>query len=174
VAAAVVPLVGAPGLASATTSHSYGSVAPLLDCVARNDHGTITAVLGYSNTTGRTQTIPIGVSNSISPSKYNGQQPTTFRTGTQHGVFSVRLTAAEAWSNPSWTVNGRSVNGWTGLWAKPCPPDTTMPSSGNGTGAAIALGAAGVIGVLFIRRFLRRTTRVTPTASVPSPEAQDA
>jgi hypothetical protein len=168
---AVLTVVAAPGIASAAT----GSVTPLLDCVNDNDNGTYTAVLGYSNTTGRTQVIPLGWNNMVSPSKFNGTQPTTFQNGTFHGAFSVTFTTSERFFSPlSWTLNGTTVGGSYYMFMNACPAGTTMPSSGNGTGPAIALLAAGVIGVLLVRRFVRRSTRVAPAGVPAAPETVDA
>jgi hypothetical protein len=143
-------LVGAPGAASAA-----GTVSPLLDCVVQNSNGTFTAVLGYSNTTGRTQNIAYGYYNVITPSKYDRVQPTTFHSGTYHGVFKVTVTAADLWSNPNWRLNGDTVD-YADVTSSSCPPSTQMPSEGNGAGAAVGLLTAGVIGAFLIRRRVRR------------------
>jgi hypothetical protein len=153
VAAALVALslFAAPGPASAA-----GTVTPLLDCVIMNNNGTYTAVLGYSNTTGRTQTVAYGYNNVVSPSKYDRVQPTTYKSGTYHGVFKLTLSVYDAYyGNPYWRLNGDTLD-YTDVTSNACPPATQMPSVGNGTGAAIGLGVAGVIGVFLIRRYVRR------------------
>ena len=152
VAAALVALslFGAPGPASAA-----GTVTPLLDCVAKNGDGSYTAVLGYANTTGRSQTIAYGRNNLITPSRYDRVQPTTFASGTYHGVFTVTIAAADVWSDPAWRLDGDTVN-YLDVTSAPCPPSTQMPSVGNGTGTAIGLLAAGAVGAVLIRRYVRR------------------
>jgi hypothetical protein len=40
--------------------------------------------------------------------------------------------------------------------ASACPPSTELPEAGNGTGPAIALGAAGLVGVVVVQRARRR------------------
>ena len=159
VSAALVALFlfAAPGPASAT-----GTVRPLLDCVKPNSNGSITAVLGYSNTTGRSQTIPFGYNNVITPSTYDKVQPTTYRSGTYHGVFAVTIAQSDFRSDPTWRLNGDVIN-YLDVTSNPCPPGTTMPSVGNGTGAAIGLGVAGVLGVFLIRRYVRRAQAAAPT-----------
>jgi hypothetical protein len=158
VAAALVALslFAAPGPASAT-----GTVSPLLDCVKQNSNGSVTAVLGYSNTTGRTQTFAYGYTNLITPSKYDRIQPTSYKSGTYHGVFAVTIATADFWSDPTWRLNGDTIN-YLDITSAPCPPGTQMPSAGNGTGAAIGLGVAGVLGVFLIRRYVRRAQAGTP------------
>lgn len=151
-------LVGAPGAASAA-----GTVSPLLDCVVQNSNGTFTAVLGYSNTTGRAQTIAYGYYNVITPSKYDRVQPTTFYSGTYHGVFKVTLTAYDLWSNPNWRLDGDTVD-YADVTSKPCPPSTQMPAAGNGAGPALVLLAAGVIGAFLVRRSTRRAGKAATGA----------
>src|SRR5690349_21547064 len=131
-----VPLLAAPGAASATT---YGTVSPLLDCVTQNSNGSFTAVMGYSNTTGRSQTIAYGYNNVITPSKYDRVQPTTFQAGTYHGVFTITVAASDVWSFPGWTLNGDRLDAYDAYGVSACPPGTQMPSVGNGAGAAIGM-----------------------------------
>jgi hypothetical protein len=152
-------LVGIPGTASAA-----GTVSPLLDCVVQNSNGTFTAVLGYSNTTGRTQTIGYGYNNAITPSKYDRVQPTTFYSGTYHGVFKVTVTMPDVYySNPSWRLNGDTID-YTDVTSNSCPPPTQMPSVGNGAGPAIGLLVAGLVGAVLVRRYVRRAGREVPHA----------
>jgi hypothetical protein len=151
-------LIGMPGTASAT-----GTVNPLLDCVVPNSNGTLTAVLGYSNTTGRTQTFPYGWNNVIQPAKYDRLQPTTYYSGTFHGVFTVTLTVEDIWGNPNWRLNGDTID-YTDVTANRCPPATQMPSGGNGTGTAAGLLAAGVVGAVLVRRSARRAAAEVPRA----------
>jgi hypothetical protein len=163
--AAAVALTATPGVAAATT----GTVTPVLDCISESSGGTYSAVLGYSNTTGRTVSIPLGSNNVIWPSKFNGRQPTTFKPGVQHGVFTVTFSINDLWySAPSWTLNGQTLGGryYYDVDAQACPPSTQMPGEGNDTGAAIGLLAAGVVGVLLIRRVVRRAN--TSPAAVGS------
>jgi hypothetical protein len=158
-ALAAVSLLAVPGTASA-----YGSVTPLLDCVSQNSNGSFTAVLGYSNTTGRSQTIAYGYNNVITPSKYDRVQPTTFKSGTYHGVFTITVSASDVWSSPGWTLNGDRLDAYDAYGVSACPPGTQMPSVGNGAGAAIGLLAAGLVGAFMVRRYRRRTARGVPHA----------
>jgi len=155
-----VSLVGIPGTASA----SYGAVSPLLDCMTQNSNGSYTVVMGYTNTTGRTQTIAYGYNNVITPSKYDRVQPTTFNSGTYHGVFTITVSASDIWSSPGWTLNGDRIDAYDAYGASACPPGTQMPSVGNGAGAAIGLLAAGVVGAFLLRRHVRRAGREVPRA----------
>ena len=159
-ASVAVSLLAAPGAAQAS-----GSVTPLLDCLTQHgNNGSYTAVMGYSNTTGRTQTIAYGYNNVITPSKYDRAQPTTFKPGTYHGVFTITIPASDIWSSPSWTLNGDRLDAYDAYNATSCPPGTQMPSVGNGTGTAVGLLAAGVIGAFLIRRHVRRAQREVPRA----------
>jgi len=153
-----VSLLGAPGTASA-----YGTVSPLLDCVVQNSNGTYTAVLGYSNSTGRTQRIAVGSTNMLTPSWIDQVQPTTFATGTHHGVFSVTLSWVDLLFRPSWKLNGDTVD-YSDVTSNSCPPGTQMPSEGNGAGVALGLLGAGLVGAVVVRRHLRRLHREAPRA----------
>ena len=153
--AAALALVATPGTASAA-----GTVTPLLDCYVQNSDGSFTALLGYSNTTGRTQTIARGTNNVLTPSRYDGVQPTSFKSGTFHGVFTVKLAAADV-PYANWTLNGANLSTAVSTTTS-CPPGTTLPATGNGTGIAIALVAAAAAGVLVVRRAVRRAGSTTP------------
>ena len=132
-------------------------VTPLLDCVVTARDGSYTAVLGYKNTN-RSSTYTItGSYNVISPSRYDGDQPTSFKPGTYHGVFSLPVSSGTVY----WDLAGTRLT-ISRTAASACPAGTTLPASGNGTGIAIALVAAGVLGVLLVRRARR-------TASAPAP-----
>jgi hypothetical protein len=155
--AAVAGLVAVSLLAAPGTASAYGTVTPLLDCVTQHgNNGSYTAVLGYSNTTGRSQTIAYGPDNVITPSRYDRAQPSTFQPGTYHGVFTIKIPASDVWSSPSWTLNGHRLDAYDAYRASACPPGTQMPSVGNGAGAAIGLGAAGLVGAVLVRRYVRR------------------
>jgi hypothetical protein len=145
---------------------SQNSVLPLLDCVSANSNGTYVAVLGYSNPTGRTATIPYGSRNVITPSKFDRLQPTTFNPGVHHGVFTVTFTYQDIYGPvPGWTLDGTTL-GDDDTRVTLCPAGTVMPATGNGTGGAIALAVAGVVGVLLIRRSVRRAgTAGSPVAA---------
>src|SRR4051794_8113205 len=162
--AAALTVTATPGAASATT---YGTVTPLLDCIGDGGHGTYIAVLGYSNTTGRTMSIPLGWNNVISPAKFDGKQPTTFKAGTYHGAFTVSFTVRDLGDPaPSWRLYGHTLGGSYYTPVTACPPGTTMPAEGNDTGAAVALLAAGIVGVLVVRRFVRRAARAGVSVGV--------
>ena len=152
VALVALSLFIAPGPASAA-----GTVTPLLDCVVQNSNGSYTAVLGYSNTTGRTTTVPFGTYNVITPSKYDRVQPTTFYNGTYHGVFKITVSVYDIWYSPGWQLNGDVID-YADVTSSACPPPTSLPAVGNGTGLAIGVVVAGIVGVLLLRRTLRRAS----------------
>ncbi len=144
---AVVALVAAPGAASAR-----GTVVPLLDCVVTNRDGSWTAVFGYRNTSSSTVTIPAGARNKVTPATYGTPQPTTFRPGTHRGAFTVTVPRG---GGPMWHLDGTNLAARHGS-ATACPPPTELPQGGNGTGPAIGLVAAGLVGVVMVRRANRR------------------
>lgn len=146
-----VPLAG-PGVATATPA----SVIPVVDCITVDRSGDFTAVLGYSNPSSVSVTIPHSSKNKLTPTRYDGNQPTTFLPGRQRGVFSVRITTPHA----KWMLQGSTVV--IDTKASRCPPATEMPGTGNGTGPAIGLLAAGVVGFVLLQRVRKRLTDAAP------------
>lgn len=141
---AAVPL-GSSGMAAAAPA-----VTPVLECVVPQGSRTFTAVLGYSNTSARTVTVPFGSSNKLTPTRFDGGQPTSFLPGRHRGVFSVRV------DHPSvtWMLQGTHLR--LDPDASRCPPSTEMPGDGNGTGPVVAVGIAGVVAALLVRRMRGR------------------
>lgn len=171
VVVALAALSMTPGEASA--SSGYGSVTPVLDCVQQNSNGSYTAVVGYSSSYSTTKTIPHGYHNYISPSKYDGPQPTTFKPGTQHGVFALTVSNYDAlYSNPTWYVDGNTLSGWGASLSASCPLPTQLPAVGNDTGAGIALLVAGALGVLVVVRLRRRALSALTAPAVSEEHAR--
>lgn len=167
-AAAALVVTGTPGLAAAAPRQS---VEPLLDCVGVNRNGTFTLVLGYDNTWGKRVHIPYGWKNEITPSRFDGTQPRDFEPGVVHGAFSVTGTFQDlrgSW--PRWELDGNTLDAFDLRW-NICPPGTEMPADGNGTGAAIALGVAAIVGVLLVYRTRRRTAGRAPTSDTEDTRA---
>ncbi|QXG77076.1 hypothetical protein KUM42_05995 [Modestobacter sp. L9-4] len=146
-------VVAAPGTALAA-----GTIAPLLDCWSVSGT-TTTLVLGYSNTKSKAATYDVGgSSNHWTPARYDGPQPDTFEVGTFHGVFRVVMASADV-PTATWTLGSTTLDvGDAKAATAGCPTGTPLPASGNGTGAAVALLAAGGIGALLVRRARRRVT----------------
>jgi len=151
-------MIFTPGTASAT-----GTLVPIVDCYRDNGDGTFWVVLGYNNTTGKQQKFDYGPTNQVYPTRLQGQQPKQFATGTVHGVWTVRLTYSEVfYQNARWVLNGTTLQySHYVQYATVCPPTTQLPGDGNGTGTAVALGAAGVVGAAMLYRFRRRLSRLT-------------
>ena len=158
--AALVAVIAAIGLfALPGTALAVGEVTPVLDCVRKNSDSTYTAVLGYTNRASVPITLPAGSRNKVAPASQNGRQPTTFQPGTQRGAFTMTLTAAEyTRSGNYWAIDGNIA--YVGQVLAPnatiCPASTELPEEGNGTGPAIGLAAAGVVGAVLVQRANRR------------------
>ncbi|WP_139177281.1 hypothetical protein [Geodermatophilus siccatus] len=143
----VAGLLALPGTASAT-----GTVVPLLDCVVTNRDGSWTAVFGYRNTASSPVRIPAGPRNKVTPVTYGAPQPITFQPGTHRGAFTVTVSRG---AGPMWHLDGTNLAARLRS-ATACPPSTQMPAEGNGTGTAIALMAAGLVGAMVVQRARRR------------------
>jgi hypothetical protein len=124
----------------------------LVDCITRHADGTWTAVFGYDNPTGAAVTIPVGPANKVTPVTSGRPQPTTFEPGLHHGAFSVTVTRG---AGVMWHLDGQNLAAHAGA-ASACPPSTELPEEGNGTGPAIVLVAAGVVGAVAVHRVRRR------------------
>jgi hypothetical protein len=147
VAGAVVALGAAPGTASAA-----GEITPTFSCVIKHENTWgWTAVLGYDNSSRYTVVYPVGPGNVLTPVERNGEQPTRFEAGSHPGVLTVEF---QTGNSVTWTVGGRSVTAT--MNDKTCPSATELPEEGNGTGPAIALVAAGVVGAVAVQRVRRR------------------
>jgi hypothetical protein len=150
----LVALLAAPGAASATST----PVTVLFDCVQKL-HGQAgwIALFGYSNMSSSQVSYPIGPANVVQPAESNGDQPTTFEPGTHRGVFALPFKTG---NSAVWTISGRSVTAT--MNSKTCPPSTELPEDGNGTGPAIVLVGAGVIGAVAVHRARRRASAAAP------------
>jgi hypothetical protein len=137
-------------------------VFPVLNCIQAGSNGAYTAVLGYRNTSRSTFTITGGY-NVISPSSYNGRQPTTFKPGTYNGVFTLPVSSGTVY----WTLATTKLT-ISKTQAAACPKDTQMPADGNGTGVVGALAVAAGAGALVVQRTRRRL------AGTPAEETVDA
>ncbi|SNT06298.1 hypothetical protein SAMN06893096_1165 [Geodermatophilus pulveris] len=146
---AVIALLGM--LVSPGTASAVGEVRPTVECVVSNADGSRTAVFGYENSTGSAVTIEVGPKNKITPKVHGTPQPTTFEPGVHRGAFTVTVTGRNA---PRWKVGTNSVT--ASASASACPSSTELPEEGNGTGPAIALAAAGLVGGVLVHRANRR------------------
>jgi hypothetical protein len=155
---AALATIFTPGTASAASD-----VTPIVDCYRDNGDGTFWVVLGYQGPASGQRTYAYGTSNQVYPTRFQGQQPKTFAAGTVHGAWTVRLTYSEIfYENARWILNGTVLQySYYVQYATVCPPTTQLPADGNGTGTAVALGAAGVVGAAVCYRFRRRMTRLS-------------
>jgi hypothetical protein len=160
---AALVLIVSPGTASAAS----GAVTPLMDCWTLGQDGVYTLVFGYTNT-GASTSIPVGSFNQLAPSSLQGKQATSFAAGTRHGVFSLRVPKSDI-NQGYWYLDYNTFVFYHGVSvpSAACPPGTSLPATGNGTGAAIALLTAGALGALLVRRAVRRASG--PLQPVHSP-----
>jgi hypothetical protein len=147
-------LSAVPGVA---TGAPPMSVTPFVDCYRAEPDGTLTIVLGYTNTWKNETTLGWGSRNSLHPSQYHRSQPKEFLTGTQHGVFSLRLSASDLDAGARWELDRTTLDFSSARSASECSPSTPLPALGNGAGLALVLVAGGAFGVWFVRRVIRRS-----------------
>jgi hypothetical protein len=149
---ALVSLLTGPGVAQAA-----GTVVPTVSCYQPNSDGSYSVLLGYTNNSSVTQTIPRGADNVISPSSYDGVQPTSFAPGSHPGAFALTLSSADVFS-AGWTLDGSSLSSATAVGQ--CPAGTSLPADGNGLGMTIVVLGAGVVAAvaLVVSRLRGRRT----------------
>jgi hypothetical protein len=82
------------------------TVAPILECVQRNQNGTYTARFGYHNSTGAAVTIPVGANNYFTPGAQNRGQTTLFQPGRVTNAFSVTFAAGSGSNLAIWHLRG--------------------------------------------------------------------
>jgi hypothetical protein len=149
---ALVALLVGPGVAQAA------GVTPTASCYQSNSDGTVSVLLGYNNTSGVAQTIPRGASNVISPSAYDGVQPTSFAPGNHPGAFALTLPANDAFYG-SWTLDGVTLNSASAV--NECPAGTSLPADGNGLGMTMVMLAAGAVAAVALGVSRLRSRRAT-------------
>lgn len=152
VGAVSAALAMSPGVASAAPDRAQPpDVVPFVDCITQHADGTWTAIFGYDNSTGDDVDIPVGPANKVTPTAYDGRQPTHFDAGVHHGVVQVTV---DHGGGPMWHLGSDNLSARKSDTA--CGPSTQMPADGNGTGVVVALGAAGIVGAGLVHRIRRR------------------
>lgn len=145
-----------PGVASANDDDDL--VVPLVTCVTQAEGGRYTAVFGYNNRTSRVITVSHGDNNNVDPS---GPVPEVFQPGVHHGVFSVSTTVDR---RVEWELYDSEARAYESSQPS-CGPGVQMPADGNGTGAVVALVAAGAVGAVVLHRSRRGATAVAAPAA---------
>jgi hypothetical protein len=153
-AAAVVAVaaVGAVVTSTAAPAFAANGLSPTSNCAWDNGDGTFTAVFGYTNTSRKTYSIPLGANNQVyagySTSDYwvpvDANPPTSFPPGSVASAVTVSFPAG---GGAAWSIDGvyTTVTGSTTA----CP-SSTLATTTDGTttvlGVVIALGASVVLG----------------------------
>jgi hypothetical protein len=167
-ALAVGAVTGGLVLAAPASAMAAGTVTGTVSCYWTNADGSVTVSVGYNNTTGSTQTIPVGSNNYVSPSPADQGQPTVFLPGVHDNVWAPTITPSEMSSgSANWFVDGNSVSATT---FNQC---ATKPVSVNGSTAGYLTATSAVVGLgLYViasprrrRALTRRRSAVTPASS---------
>jgi hypothetical protein len=152
----LVGLVALPGTASATGTHT---VEPVLNCYRENPDGSWTVVVGYVNSSRTTVDIPRGPGNQAFTSTFASLPPTSFRPGTVNGAFTAVVGLADLYAGARWVLDGHTLDYRAAASSSQvCPSSTELPAQGNGSGPAIGLAAAGVVGAVCVLRIRARGT----------------
>jgi hypothetical protein len=89
--------------------------------------------------------------------------PTKFTSGTHHAVLTVRVSQSDVYNNARWYLDGHTLNYLQAAYASGICTPQQLPATGNGTGIVIALLIGGVVGVVIIRRLVRRAGERAPS-----------
>ena len=156
---ALIGLLASPGTASATGTYT---VKPVLNCYVENSDGSWTVVVGYVNSSRKTINIQRGADNQAYPSKFSTLPPTSFKAGTVNGAFTARVSVSDLYAGARWVLDGYTLDYRAAAYSSQvCPSSTELPEEGNGTGPAIGLAAAGVVGAVLVHRANRRARALT-------------
>jgi hypothetical protein len=72
-------------------------------------------------------------------------------------VFTAVVSLSDLYSGARWVLDGYTLDYRAAASSSQvCPSSTELPEEGNGTGPAIGLAAAGVIGAVLVHRATRR------------------
>lgn len=128
-AARWVQLILAAGLIGAALAQADAAaqvpdedqISPKLECVVRNEDGSLTAKFGWDNRSGRTIRLPRGTENQIIPPTYQKLVTTEFAPGrvtTKEGGFTITFDESE---KLTWQLMGEQVQ--ASAASQPCPTD---------------------------------------------------
>lgn len=169
VSACVVTLASVAGTSSIAGAHSNGvslttsqtgssilheadrrgSITPTVTCVDVSSKNNYTVYFGYTNN-GSSVSYPTDSKfNHVSPSSYNGGQPTDFPSGTFSNVFSVLVTSPSI----SWTLENSTVSASSN--STQCS-GSSLPVDPLGLSLVLVLGVGIVVGAIFVTRTARR------------------
>ena len=106
------------------------NISPILECVAEEEDGTLTARFGYENHYGQSVRVPPGPNNKITPQSFDGRQPLVFempnlydgrpgRTPFDIGAFRVPFDPGRV-DNIVWTLGDRTATASAGSKRCPC------------------------------------------------------
>jgi hypothetical protein len=128
---------------------SHSSLSPEVTCVDTSVKGQFTAYFGYTNS-GSPVTIPTDSKfNKVSPSTYNGTQPSNFASGTVTNAFSVVVTAPSV----SWTLGGGTAS--ASSHSTQCS-NSSLPVDPLGLTFVLTIGVGIALGVIVVTRTARR------------------
>jgi hypothetical protein len=151
---ASIAALGAANPAAAADAPDW-SLRPFVDCVWKNNDGTVTVDLGYESFNSSTVTVIAGASNYVTPGAQNQGQPITFAPGSHSNVWVLTMTTAN-YQTGTWYLKSASMNmtmNGTACNSKPVPMTAGSGAIALGTTALVALGGT----YLLIRR--RRRSR---------------
>lgn len=138
-----------PGSTLLYQAAPHGSLDPIVTCVDLTSKSEYTVYFGYTNT-GSPATYPTDSKyNRVSPSAYNGGQPTEFSSGTFANAFSVLVTSPSV----SWTLDRTTVS--ASSHSTRCS-DSSLPADPLGLSLILALGIGIIVGVIVVTRTARR------------------
>ena len=136
-----------------TTEPALNTVTPIVECsFLDTETGMYNTVWGYRDTVTKDIVVPVGLQNSFDNPSANAGQPTTFKPGREHNVFTVTHKGSS-----TWTLTGETATA-PGQACKTNP----VPVVADGAGGLVVIIAVTLLmgTVLFWR--VRRSAHVRP------------
>jgi hypothetical protein len=107
---------------------------PVLTCMDDLGRNNYRAHFGYTNSSTRSVSVPIGALNFFVPLPKNQGQPTSFAPGSHPEVFTVNFSTRDGWDRLAWWLSGRRAlaTRTTRLCAPPPPKCTSNTGCNDG------------------------------------------
>jgi len=143
----------APVTTTTTTVPTFDTVTPIVECsFLDTGTGKYNTVWGYRDTVTKDIVVPVGPQNSFDNPSANVGQPTTFKPGREHNVFTVTHKGSS-----TWTLTGETAT----APGEPCKTNP-VPVVADGAGGLIVIVVVTLLmgTVLFWR--VRRSAHVRP------------
>ncbi|GAB4204615.1 MAG: hypothetical protein OHK0022_29950 [Roseiflexaceae bacterium] len=121
----IISMLHPPTPAFAAPLGQTVSISPTVECVIRQSDGSLIGIFGYNNSSTSLASVPIGSSNTFSPTPDNRGQPTVFNPGREVAVFRVPFSGTLIWQLTGRNATASSASSTCSLSRSDTQPPTT-------------------------------------------------